>query len=246
MLEILLNLFENYKNTCSITAPRSKHVTFARDTSYLQYVANCNKDMWVIVPWDMSTPSSSSKGVKYYNMKDHEYWFTIFHNHINKGKKYQIASIGMDCKLHETVVVGVEGLKVVNGPDGSKVQFFHTGRVDVEGDVEIGPYSVLHRGTMDSTIIRKGCRFGAYTNIGHNCVIGENTVMAAGVILNGGVKVGKNCWFASRSTVRHYTNICDNVVIGLGAVVVKDITKPGIYVGNPARYLKPIEEGWNF
>ena len=246
MLETLLDLFENYKNTCSITNPRAKHITFARDESYLKYVSSVKKDMWVIVPWEMSTPSSSSGGVKYYPLRDSEYWFTMFHNHINKFKEYQIASIGMNCKLNETVLLGVEGLKVVNAPDGSKVQFVHTGMVEIEGDVEIGPYSVVHRGTMDNTIIRKGCRFGAYTNIGHNCDIGENTVMAAGVILNGGVKVGKNCWFASGSLIRHYVSICDNVVIGLGSVVVKDITKPGVYVGNPARYLKPVEEGWNF
>jgi acetyltransferase-like isoleucine patch superfamily enzyme len=32
--------------------------------------------------------------------------------------------------------------------------------------------------------------------------------------------------------------ICDQVVIGAGAVVTKDITQSGIYVGNPARLLR--------
>lgn len=32
--------------------------------------------------------------------------------------------------------------------------------------------------------------------------------------------------------------ICDDVIIGAGAVVTKDITKPGIYAGNPARDIK--------
>ena len=32
--------------------------------------------------------------------------------------------------------------------------------------------------------------------------------------------------------------ICNDVIIGAGAVVTKDIDKPGIYVGNPARYLR--------
>ena len=30
-------------------------------------------------------------------------------------------------------------------------------------------------------------------------------------------------------------NICDDVVIGAGSVVTKDITEPGTYAGNPAR-----------
>jgi len=29
--------------------------------------------------------------------------------------------------------------------------------------------------------------------------------------------------------------ICDNVVIGAGSVVTKNITEPGVYYGNPAR-----------
>jgi len=32
-------------------------------------------------------------------------------------------------------------------------------------------------------------------------------------------------------------SICDDVVIGAGAVVTKDITEPGTYVGNPTRKL---------
>jgi acetyltransferase-like isoleucine patch superfamily enzyme len=35
--------------------------------------------------------------------------------------------------------------------------------------------------------------------------------------------------------------ICDDVVVGAGAVVTKNITQPGIYAGNPARLLRPIK-----
>jgi acetyltransferase-like isoleucine patch superfamily enzyme len=34
--------------------------------------------------------------------------------------------------------------------------------------------------------------------------------------------------------------ICDRAVIGAGAVVTKNITEPGIYVGNPARLRRPL------
>jgi acetyltransferase-like isoleucine patch superfamily enzyme len=35
-------------------------------------------------------------------------------------------------------------------------------------------------------------------------------------------------------------SICDNVVVGAGAVVTKDITEPGIYAGNPARLIRKL------
>jgi acetyltransferase-like isoleucine patch superfamily enzyme len=36
-------------------------------------------------------------------------------------------------------------------------------------------------------------------------------------------------------------SICDNVVIGAGAVVTKNITQPGIYAGNPAKLIRKIQ-----
>jgi len=43
--------------------------------------------------------------------------------------------------------------------------------------------------------------------------------------------------------------ICDHVAVGAGAVITKDITEPGFYVGNPARLLRrlaatPIADLW--
>lgn len=248
MLETLLNLFENYRKTCSITHIEDGAVTFARSVKHLELINRVDRDAWIVVPVDVDMPCNPrDPRLKYYRSVYPEYEFTVFHNKIYEDFDPGPAVVGLGCKIHPTVVSDVEGLKVVNVPGCTeKIQFKHTGKVLIGNNVEIGPYTVIHRGTLESTKIMSGCKIGAQNNIGHNCVIGANTVMAAGVVLNGRVMVGENCWFASGSLVRHHVNICDNVVVGLGAVVVKDIIKPGIYVGNPARYLKPIEEGWNF
>ena len=95
-------------------------------------------------------------------------------------------------------------------------------------------------------VIKNGVKIGAKNNIAHNNVIGENTVFAVGAITNGSVTIGNNCWISSGALIKNGVQICDDVVVGLGAVVVKDIIEPGIYVGSPARYLKPLKEGWNF
>lgn len=52
-----------------------------------------------------------------------------------------------------------------------------------------------------------------------------------------GTKIGNNVSIGSNATILPVT-ICDDVVIGAGAVVTKDITEPGIYVGNPARLIR--------
>jgi len=247
MLETLRSLFENYRKTCSITNIQDGCVTFARTERHLELINGIDKDAWIIVPIDVDMPCNpNDTRLKYYRTIYPEYEFTLFHNEVYKDFRPLPALVGMNCNIHPTVIADVEGLKVVNDPGGKKVSFKHMGRVLIADNVDIGPYTVIHRGTLESTKILSGCKIGAQNNIGHNCLIEQDTVFAVGVILNGGVKVGRNCWFGSGAVVKHYTSICDNVVIGMGAVVTKDITEPGIYVGNPARYLKPVEEGWNF
>jgi acetyltransferase-like isoleucine patch superfamily enzyme len=51
--------------------------------------------------------------------------------------------------------------------------------------------------------------------------------------------IGNNVSIGSNATILPI-NICDNVVIGAGAVVTKNITEAGIYAGNPAKKLKKI------
>jgi acetyltransferase-like isoleucine patch superfamily enzyme len=52
-------------------------------------------------------------------------------------------------------------------------------------------------------------------------------------------KLGNRVSVGTNATVLPVT-ICDGVVIGAGAVVTKDISTPGIYVGNPARLLRQL------
>jgi acetyltransferase-like isoleucine patch superfamily enzyme len=53
--------------------------------------------------------------------------------------------------------------------------------------------------------------------------------------------IGNNVSIGSNATILA-VNICDNVVIGAGAVVTKNIDKPGIYAGNPARFLRAVDK----
>jgi acetyltransferase-like isoleucine patch superfamily enzyme len=52
-------------------------------------------------------------------------------------------------------------------------------------------------------------------------------------------RIGDNVSVGTHATILP-VDICSNVVIGAGSVVTKDITRPGIYVGNPARLLRAL------
>lgn len=54
-------------------------------------------------------------------------------------------------------------------------------------------------------------------------------------------RIGNRVFIGSNATVLPVT-ICDDVVIGAGAVVTKDITEPGTYAGNPAKLLRKTKD----
>jgi acetyltransferase-like isoleucine patch superfamily enzyme len=49
--------------------------------------------------------------------------------------------------------------------------------------------------------------------------------------------VGNHVSIGTNATILPVT-ICDNVVIGAGSVVTKDILTPGVYAGNPVKMLR--------
>ena len=112
------------------------------------------------------------------------------------------------------------------------------------------------------TEIQKGVRIGARTKvqshafvcelveIGDDCFVGHGAMFTNDTFAIGGPARGKReLWKSTR--VGHRVSIgsnatllpvsiCDDVVIGAGAVVTKDITEPGVYAGNPARLLRKL------
>ena len=112
-------------------------------------------------------------------------------------------------------------------------------------DVDIGAYTLVNRGTLDDTIIEDGVKIGNCVNIGHNCTIGRDTVIAPHCVISGSTNIGKNCWLGVGCLVKNHIDICEGVVIGMGSVVVNSITKPGVYVGNPAKFMKKVGEDFN-
>ena len=86
--------------------------------------------------------------------------------------------------------------------------------------------------------------------IGNNCFIGHGVMFINDLFQIGGpaagkkelwkeTKIGNHVSIGSNATILPVT-ICDHVVIGAGSVVTKNIDKPGIYIGNPARFLRSL------
>jgi sugar O-acyltransferase (sialic acid O-acetyltransferase NeuD family) len=104
-------------------------------------------------------------------------------------------------------------------------------------DVKIGIGTVVMAGVVinSSTKIGKGCIINTSSSLEHDNVIEDYVHISPGVSMAGTVKVGRLSWIGIGSVISNNVNICSGCKVGAGAVVVKDITEPGTYVGVPVR-----------
>ncbi len=87
-------------------------------------------------------------------------------------------------------------------------------------------------------VIGKQVHLNCLTSVGHDCIIGDYTTTTAAVNISGDCKIGRHTYWGNGSTIRQGLQVCDEVVIGMGAVVTKNIEESGVYVGMPARKMK--------
>ncbi len=116
----------------------------------------------------------------------------------------------------------------------------------------IGPFSEIQKGVK----IGNYCKIQSHSficelvTIGNNCFISHGVMFINDKFSTGGpaggkkelwkkTRIGNNVAIGTNATILP-VNICDNVVIGAGSVVTKDINKPGIYAGNPAKKIKDL------
>ena len=83
----------------------------------------------------------------------------------------------------------------------------------------------------------KHIHVNSHCTIGHDTCIGDFSTTACSVMIAGENNISEFCYFGMNSSTRQGISICKKVTIGLNAGVVKDITKSGIYIGTPSKFL---------
>lgn len=107
-------------------------------------------------------------------------------------------------------------------------------------DVQIDEGSVIMaNATINSSVqIGKHCIINTGAIVEHDDFLENYVHISPNAALAGNVKVGKRTHIGIGANVKNNINIVSDVIIGAGAVVIRDIKEKGVYVGIPARRVK--------
>ncbi|WP_035675130.1 acetyltransferase [Flavobacterium frigidarium] len=89
-----------------------------------------------------------------------------------------------------------------------------------------------------NVVIEKNSILNIGCTIAHDTTIGEHCFLSPRVALAGFVKVENSCIIGINATIIDNVTITSKTQIGGGAVVIKNITSAGLYVGNPCRFIR--------
>jgi UDP-3-O-[3-hydroxymyristoyl] glucosamine N-acyltransferase len=143
--------------------------------------------------------------------------------------------IGNDVIIHSGAIIGSDGFGFFFD-EGKHKKIPQIGAVIIEDEVEIGANTCIDRATIDYTIIRKGTKIDNLVQIGHNCDIGEKSIIVSQVGISGSSKLGKGCVVAGQVGISDHVTIDDNITILAKSGVNKSVFGKGrVLFGIPAK-----------
>jgi UDP-3-O-[3-hydroxymyristoyl] glucosamine N-acyltransferase len=135
--------------------------------------------------------------------------------------------------IHGGSVIGSDGFGFVR--DGSvNVKIPQTGIVQIDDQVEIGANNTVDRAALGRTWIKRGVKTDNLVHVGHNVVIGEDSIIVAQAAISGSVHIGREVVIGGQAAIGDHLEIGDRVMIGSQSGVAKSISFGEVVSGTPA------------
>jgi len=152
--------------------------------------------------------------------------FTIIEDDVEIGNGCEIgpsaviyngARIGNRVKIYQgaSIAHSPQDLKYANEPT-----IFIVG-----DDTVVHEYVTFHRGTKETGFskVGKNCLFMAYAHVAHDCVVGDNVILANAVQIAGHVSIEDWVIIGGTSAVHQFCKVGKHSMIGANTVAVKDV-----------------------
>ncbi|TKB09411.1 UDP-3-O-(3-hydroxymyristoyl)glucosamine N-acyltransferase [Desulforhopalus sp. IMCC35007] len=147
---------------------------------------------------------------------------------------YHGTVIGQRVTIHSGTVIGSDGYGYAANEKGEHVKRPQVGIVRIEDDVEIGSNSCVDRAAYGETLIKSGCKIDNLVQVGHNVVIGENSLIVAQVGISGSTTLGRNVVMGGQAATTGHITVGDQVMIAARGAAHTNLEKGSVVAGTPA------------
>ena len=148
--------------------------------------------------------------------------------------------VGVNSRIRSCSSIGGDGFGFERDEDGDPIRFPHLGGVVIGNDVEIGALNSIARGTLADTVIGDSVKTDNLVHVAHNCRIGPQCLITACAELSGGVELSESVWVGPNSSFLQKVHVGAGAIIGLGAVITKDVAPNSVVAGNPAKKIRTL------
>ncbi|WP_297440582.1 UDP-3-O-(3-hydroxymyristoyl)glucosamine N-acyltransferase [Sulfurimonas sp.] len=147
---------------------------------------------------------------------------------------YRDCKIGNDCIIHANSVIGSDGFGFATNNMGEHKKIYQNGNVVLEDEIEIGSNTSIDRAVFGSTLIKKGTRIDNLVQIGHNCEVGEYSIMVSQSGLAGSTKLGRNVVMGGQAAAAGHLEVAAFSTFAARSGITSSIKEPGkTYAGFP-------------
>lgn len=142
--------------------------------------------------------------------------------------------LGNKVVIHSGTVIGSDGYGYATDKMGNHFKRPQMGCVQIDDDVEIGSNTCVDCATYGVTHIKSGVKIDNQVQLGHNVVIGENSLIVAQAGIAGSTKLGRNVVLGARAATVGHLDIGDRVMMAAGAGAMSSIEAGSVVGGIPA------------
>jgi UDP-3-O-[3-hydroxymyristoyl] glucosamine N-acyltransferase len=142
--------------------------------------------------------------------------------------------IGQRVIIHNNAVIGCDGFGYAKDEEKRWLKIPQAGRVVLEDDVEVGAGTTIDRASVGESRIGRGSKIDNLVQIGHSCIVGEDSLLCAQVGLAGSSHIGSRVVLAGQAGVAGHLTIGDDVVLTAKSATSHDIPPGKIISGIPA------------
>ena len=146
--------------------------------------------------------------------------------HQNVVIKHDVV-IGENCEIHSGSIIGTDGFGYALNNNKEWNKIYQLGSVSIGNNVDIGSNTTVDRGSIQNTIIEDGVKIDNQVQIGHNCIIKKNSIIAGCVGIAGSTIIEDGCRIGGAAMILGHLSIASNTTVSPGTMISRSIKNSG-------------------